>query len=133
VIRHQVQEAAVHRWDAEHARGRASALPPDAAADAVAEFLQHSLGPGVDTADRLTGAVELRATDTAARWRLSPQPNGPPVIRSTPNDDGSAAATVSAPAFDLLLLLYRRLTADSVHVDGDHTQVAALAGHTATD
>ena len=42
VIRHQAQETAVHRWDAEQAAGRAFTIDPDLAADSIDEFLEHT-------------------------------------------------------------------------------------------
>jgi uncharacterized protein (TIGR03083 family) len=39
VLRHQVQEAAVHHWDAEHAAGHDIALGTAMSADAIDEFL----------------------------------------------------------------------------------------------
>ncbi|HEU5271137.1 MAG TPA: maleylpyruvate isomerase family mycothiol-dependent enzyme, partial [Jatrophihabitans sp.] len=43
IQRHQVQEAAVHRWDTEHAAGRSVALDVPAAVDSVEEFLTFSV------------------------------------------------------------------------------------------
>lgn len=98
VIRHQVQEIAVHHWDAVNAAGAMLALEPELAADAVDEFLHFSLSSDQDPADParapLGGSLVLRATDTGDEWRLS---------------DGDAS--------DLLLWLYQRAEVDTSTVD----------------
>src|SRR3982750_3413558 len=43
ITRHQVQEAAVHHWDAAHAAGMELVLDPVVAADCVEEFLTFSV------------------------------------------------------------------------------------------
>ena len=63
VARHQVQEAAVHRWDAEAAAGDETPLAADAASDAIDEFLAVSLG---DALDALEGTLTVTASDTGA-------------------------------------------------------------------
>jgi uncharacterized protein (TIGR03083 family) len=65
VIRHQVQEAAVHRWDAEHAAGRSFVIDRAAAVDSIDEFLAVSLASGP-------------TTRSAARSRSSPPMPTPP-------------------------------------------------------
>jgi uncharacterized protein (TIGR03083 family) len=63
VVRHQVQEAAVHRWDAEHARGATSSLEAEPAADAVDEFLHFSARGAQTRGEPLPVPVVLDATD----------------------------------------------------------------------
>ncbi len=48
VARHQAQEAAVHRWDAEGSAGLASPLPPELATDGVPEFIEVMVGTDVE-------------------------------------------------------------------------------------
>jgi hypothetical protein len=48
ITRHQVQEAAVHRWDAEHAAGRSASLDAALATDAVEEILIYSVSTAFD-------------------------------------------------------------------------------------
>src|SRR4051812_20393359 len=43
ITRHQVQEAAVHHWDAVHAAGAELLIDPTVAADSIDEFLTFSL------------------------------------------------------------------------------------------
>jgi uncharacterized protein (TIGR03083 family) len=126
IARHQVQEAAVHRWDAEMAAGRpASPVDTDAAADAVDEFLAvtavelHRWTPWTGGA----GTVELAPTDApgGSRWLVLGD-DGP-----APSEGPDApTATLSATASDLLLLLYRRLPLEAVTVTGDEAFAAAF-------
>lgn len=109
ITRHQVQEAAVHHWDAANATGAAWSMEPAAAADAVDEFLAFSVANEAYPADPprgLDGSFAIRCTDVDAGWTVR---------------DGSAPGTLTvtagaardmpllqAPAADLLLWLYKR-------------------------
>lgn len=95
--RRQAHENLIHRWDAESAIGRPGPLDATLAADGIAEVLEvfvprmrarGLLGP-------LPDAVRLRATDTAAEWVIGDDPN-------------HVVATISGPAADLLLHLWKR-------------------------
>jgi len=127
VIRHQVQEAAVHRWDAEHAAGRAFAIDQAAAADAVDEFLQFSLGRADGGLD---APLALVATDSAAAWTVHPAANGAPVVAPGVADD---AAQLRGPASDLLLWIYDRRPTASLDVVGDPALPERLRRHASTD
>ncbi len=116
VIRHQVQEAAVHRWDAEHAAGRRFAVDRDAAVDAVDEFLTVSLSSPAQAAATLTGPVALVATDAEVAWTVRPGADGVLTPVAGIDDD---ATQVRASASDLLLWLYRRRPAGPVEVVGE--------------
>jgi uncharacterized protein (TIGR03083 family) len=114
VGRHQAQEAAVHRWDAELATGSPGSLRPELAGDGVPEFIQIMVG---GDASALSGTVTLTATDTGASWQVGASPA-----------DGSArrAAELQATASDLVLMLYRRLPVPDSAVIGDPLLVAAF-------
>lgn len=129
VIRHQAQEAAVHRWDAESALPGASPAPIDAAvaADALSEWLEFSAGWARREVTPLPGPVLLHATDTGSTWTLvegdrhtlrviDPVPARPPV------------ATVSGTASDLLLAVYRRIGSDRLLISGDPRSWELVAG-----
>ncbi|MGW0943043.1 maleylpyruvate isomerase family mycothiol-dependent enzyme [Streptomyces sp. NPDC002623] len=119
--RRQAHETAVHRVDAESARGRgpqeiARDLSVDFAADGVDELLR-----GFHARDRSRVRTEehrvlrVRATDTAdAVWtvRLSPEP---PVTERT--GEGDADCEVSGPAAQLYLSLWNRLPLPTVTGD----------------
>jgi uncharacterized protein (TIGR03083 family) len=110
VARHQAQEAAVHRWDAEAASGREPhPLEPAVADDGVAEFLEVMLGTA---AASVPGPVTLVATDTGGRWQTG--------------GAGGPGARVLAAASDLVLLLYRRIPRRDVYVEGDVAVLDAL-------
>jgi uncharacterized protein (TIGR03083 family) len=96
--RHQVQEAAVHRWDAQAAVGTPDPLPAALADDGVEEFLE------ISRQLRKPAPILFEATDTGRTFTLS---------------DAKPVVTVSAPSADLVLLLYRRLAPDDVRVEGD--------------
>ncbi len=103
--RHQVQEAAVHRWDAQSAVGTPADLKSSVAHDGVEEFLW------IARQLRDPAAITFVATDSG---------------RSFPASDAPAAVTVWATASDLVLLLYGRVAADHAHVDGDRSLLAAF-------
>jgi uncharacterized protein (TIGR03083 family) len=111
ITRHQVQEAAVHHWDAVHAAGGDLAIETAVAIDSINEFLTFSVSSDADPAEpprpALDGRFGLRCTDSDATWTIT---------------DGAAAGTVSylkglqegvsaidASASDLLLWLYGRV------------------------
>ncbi len=116
VARHQAQEAAVHRWDAEGAAGSSAPLPPDLATDGVPEFIEVMVGSDVVA---LRGAVTLTAVDTAGTWRVGPETAG---AGARP----ASSAELNATASDLVLMLYRRLPVPDADVNGDPMLVASL-------
>jgi uncharacterized protein (TIGR03083 family) len=106
IARHQAQEAAVHRWDAQSATNSSAAALPDAlAADGVEEFLE------IARQLRDPTPITFVATDTGGSFPLSA---------------GASRATVSATATDLVLVLYGRRTLDEVAVEGDRSVVEAF-------
>jgi len=111
VARHQAQEAAVHRWDAEGSVGSSAPLPSELAADGVPEFIEVMVGPDVVA---LRGAVNLHAVDTGDTWRVGP------------DETSGGTAELNATASDLVLMLYRRLPVPDADVDGDPMLVASL-------
>lgn len=105
IARHQVQEAAVHRWDAQSAVGTPADLEVPVAYDGVDEFVW------IARQLREPAAITFVATDSG---------------RSFPVSDAPPAVTASATASDLVLLLYGRLPADRVHVEGDRSVLDAF-------
>ena len=95
----------MHRWDAQSAMGTPADLDSSVADDGVEEFLW------IARQLRDPAAIMFVATDSG---------------RSFPASDLPAAVTASATASDLVLLLYGRVPADRVHVDGDRALLAAF-------
>jgi uncharacterized protein (TIGR03083 family) len=137
VVRHQVQEAAVHRWDAEHAIGRESSLDAAAATDAVEEFLEISTPFRADGAAAVGGRLELVAVDTGIRWVAGEDGHGTARWERLAAGAHPAAqeadAVLRASASDLLLYLYRRRSAGALEVTGDVPVAERFALRTGTD
>ena len=110
VIRHQVQEAAVHRWDAQHAAGSETPIDPAAAADAVDEFLTFSLpepgDPNRESQQLLAADLILATTETDRAWTIR---DGDVHGTLTAEPGAGSGASVTGTASDLLLWLYRRI------------------------
>jgi uncharacterized protein (TIGR03083 family) len=104
IARHQAQEAAVHRWDAQSASGAPAPLPDALAADGIDEILE------IARQLRDPAPISFVATDTG---------------KSFPLADGPSRATVSATSPDLVLLVYGRRSLDDVKVEGDRAVVEA--------
>ncbi|WP_305786462.1 maleylpyruvate isomerase family mycothiol-dependent enzyme [Symbioplanes lichenis] len=128
VARHQVQEAAVHAWDAQSAAGEPEPIPAAAAVDAIPEFLEvglGSLGPWPHRPARLA----LSATDGPA-WTVDLTPAG---AEAHPAAAGEPVVTVRAAASDLLLFLFNRIPAEAVTVTGDASVLGELRSWTSGD
>jgi uncharacterized protein (TIGR03083 family) len=119
VARHQVQEAAVHAFDAEQAAGGGSGLPPRAAADGVGEHLTVEL-PTNGPWPHEPAAVRLESGE-GGTWLVRLGPDGASSSRLTPGEAASVpvAATVTADPSDLVLAFYRRQPHAEPLVTGD--------------
>jgi len=137
--RRQAHETAMHRIDAELAAGRPVVLDADLAADGIDEWLEIVTSPRNRGRHDLTEALpagtalHLRATpdsrrdDEAADWIVRRTADGLSLQRGP----GDADASVSGPAYRLLLALVRRIPADdpALAVTGDAALFAGwLAG-----
>lgn len=108
ILRHQVQEAAVHHFDAAHAVGASWDVDEEVAADAVDEMLHVSLPSEHDPADPPPAPLGEVVLSTGTRsWTV--RDAGPGALVVTP---GGGPPTVQAPAKDLLLWLYNRKQLD---------------------
>ncbi len=125
VARHRVQESAVHTYDAQLAGGapQPEPLPVEVALDGVEEFLftvcaAQSAWPHKPT------AFDFHAAEGRS-WRLTVDGDGarstriPAPTAATGEDSDAAGASVHGTASELVLYLYDRIKADSLHVDGD--------------
>lgn len=111
IARHQVQEAAVHHWDAAHAAGRDLDIEPAVAVDSVDEFLTFSVSSDADPAEptrpSLEGKLVLACSDADAAWSIA-DGEAPGTVKAT-EGTVARATTVTASASDLLLWLYGRV------------------------
>jgi uncharacterized protein (TIGR03083 family) len=116
--RRQVHETAIHLADL----GGDHVLDPAVAADGVDEVFTAML-PRVTrwhAVPQLPGPVTLRATDTGDVWTV--HPGEPPALGVT----AAGAASVEAPARDLLLRLWKR-TGPDLRVSGDAAKALLAA------
>ncbi|MEV6348622.1 maleylpyruvate isomerase family mycothiol-dependent enzyme [Actinoplanes sp. NPDC051851] len=114
VARHQVQEAAVHAYDAQAAIGEPEPLPAAVAVDGVAEFLQVVLGSRGPWRHR-PARVALQALEGPS-WTVDLSPAG---AQTNPAASGDPVTTLRGTTSDLVLALYRRIPLAAVRVDGD--------------
>jgi len=117
--RRQALETAVHRWDAQGCAGQASAIAPDLAQDGVDEVVAvlHPRQVRLGRTEPLPAPLGLVAAETGMRW----------VLGADPARRDEVAATVTAPAQTLFLMLWRRvaLESSSASVEGDDVVVRA--------
>jgi uncharacterized protein (TIGR03083 family) len=120
IRRHQVQEAAVHRWDIQSSAAKKTPDPidPEIASDCIDEFLAVQLPLVVNEKKPLSGSVHLHCTDVAGEWFVEPDGR---VDRAHATGDVGIRGTAS----DILLALYDRISVDALDVVGN----ASLAHH----
>jgi uncharacterized protein (TIGR03083 family) len=128
VARHQVQEAAVHAFDAQESAGKAEPLPAAVAVDGVAEFLSVGLASMGEWPHR-PARIAFVATE-GPTWVVDLSPSG---VRLDPAASGEPVATVHGSASELVLALYKRIPYDDLRVDGDRSVLAELAAWTNND
>ncbi|MFD3929905.1 maleylpyruvate isomerase family mycothiol-dependent enzyme [Streptomyces sp. NPDC058614] len=127
VARHQLQQLAVHTYDAQVTVGAPEPLPDEVALDGVEEFLFTCVATPSAWPHKPT-AFDFHATEGHS-WRLTvdgdgarstriPAPGTTPV---TAADEGPNAVGVSVrgTASELVLFVYGRIPADSLQADGD--------------
>ncbi|GLY93615.1 maleylpyruvate isomerase family mycothiol-dependent enzyme [Actinoplanes sp. NBRC 103695] len=128
VARHQVQEAAVHAWDAEETIGKPTPLPLEVAADAIAEFAEVSLGSS-GAWPHPPAILTLSAAEGQA-WSIGLSPSGATLLTTPPTE---SATTVTGAASDLLLGLYGRSPRADLTVTGDPAVLDNLRSWVNTD
>lgn len=115
--RRQAHETAIHRADAEGARGIVPAYPPDLAADGIDELMAgfYARNGGTLHADPPV-SFAVRPIDIDASWRMDICAD---TRTTTSPADGPADCTVSGTAGDLYLLLWNRTPATNPVINGD--------------
>jgi len=116
VARHQVQEAAVHAFDAQQAAGAAEPLPDAVAADGVGEYLTVEL-PTNGPWPYPPGAVVLE-TGAGGSWVLDLDVPAVRILRGDEHGDAKPVATVTADPGDMVLAFYRRDTIGKLQIEG---------------
>ncbi len=114
VARHQVQEAAVHAYDAQEAIGKPEQIPAAAAVDGVEEFLSVCLG-ALGPWPHRPARVSFQALEGPS-WLVDLSPSG---ARPSPAAGGEPVTSVQGRASDLVLALYRRIPLADIRVTGD--------------
>ncbi|MFS0693035.1 maleylpyruvate isomerase family mycothiol-dependent enzyme [Streptomyces nitrosporeus] len=119
VARHQLQEIAMHTYDAQLTVGAAQPLPAEVALDGVEEFLFTCCAwSGVWPHE--PAVVDYHASEGRS-WRFTVEADGARAVR-LPAADGSGApadASAQGTAGELVLWFYGRTPLDSVKTDGD--------------
>lgn len=127
IRRHQVQEAAVHRWDLQNAAtGSPDAIDPEAASDSIDELLAVTLPWTVSDKKPLTGTVHIHCTDTDGEWLIHADGRVEPI-----HAKGDVALRGSAS--DLLLAAFKRTGTDRIEVIGDGALALELVARINTE
>jgi uncharacterized protein (TIGR03083 family) len=115
VARHQLQEIAVHTYDAQLAAGVPASLPDAVAADGIDEFL-HTCVATTSPWPHEPARVDFLAEDGRS-WRLDLSASGARVVRR-PAADVTPDASARATAAQLVLMLHGRVPLDSLRLEG---------------
>lgn len=113
--RRQASEIAVHRFDAEHARGIESSFSPTFASDMLDELLTGFAPLYRDVRTDVARILGISATDVGEQWWVTMGPSG----MSTSRCEVDADLTVTGTAADLYLLLWNRTSGSNVDLAGD--------------
>jgi uncharacterized protein (TIGR03083 family) len=123
VARHQVQEAAVHAYDAQEANGKPEPIPAGVAVDSIDEFLVVTLG-SLGAWPHRPARIAISAVEGPS-WMVDLTPSG---AKADPSASGEPLATLRGSASDLVLALYTRIPLDRIQIDGDREVVGQLQG-----
>ncbi|MEU8242650.1 maleylpyruvate isomerase family mycothiol-dependent enzyme [Actinoplanes missouriensis] len=115
--RHQLQEIAVHTYDAQLTVGAPQPLPEEVALDGVDEFLATCAATTVAWPHE-PAVVDHHATEGRS-WRLFLNAEGARNTGSTRHPAEAADASVEGTASDIVLLFYCRIPLDALKVEGD--------------
>lgn len=115
--RHQVQEIAVHTYDAQATLGTPQPLPEAVALDGVDEFVFTVCSTTVAWPHE-PAVVDYHATEGRS-WRLELNHLGARASRLDTPPDTAADASLRATAAELELVLWGRAPLDSVRIEGN--------------
>ena len=117
VARHQLQEVAVHTYDAQVALGVPEPLPEEVAVDGVDEF-QSTCCSTTSAWPHEPATVDYHATEGRS-WRVDLSAAGARVTDLPEPAGVAASASATGTASDLVLWFYGRIPADTLKLDGD--------------
>ena len=121
VARHQLQQVAVHTYDAQVTVGAPQPLPVEVALDGVDEFVTTCVATTAAWPHK-PAVIDYHATEGRS-WRLWFSADGARAARLPTPDagEGPEAADVSAwgTANELVMFCYGRILMDSLRLDGD--------------
>ncbi|MDX3071090.1 maleylpyruvate isomerase family mycothiol-dependent enzyme [Streptomyces sp. NPDC088354] len=119
VARHQLQQIAVHTYDAQLAVGAPQPLPDEVALDGVDEFLSTCCSTTAAWPHE-PATVEYHAGGGRS-WRVRLSADGARIARISAAGEGPDAAGASAwgTAHELVMAMYGRIPMDSLKLDGD--------------
>ncbi|WP_030489798.1 maleylpyruvate isomerase family mycothiol-dependent enzyme [Micromonospora chokoriensis] len=121
VARHQLQQVAVHTYDAQVAVGAPQPLPTEVALDGIDEFVTTCVATTAGWPHK-PAVVDYHATEGRS-WRLWFSADGARAARlpTSAAAEDSEAAYVSArgTANELVMFCYGRISMDSLQLDGD--------------
>ncbi|MFJ5777676.1 maleylpyruvate isomerase family mycothiol-dependent enzyme [Streptomyces sp. NPDC093094] len=123
VARHQLQEVAVHTYDAQLAAGVPQPLPAEVALDGAEDFLLTCVATTSPWPHK-PATVDFHAAEGRS-WRLSLSAEGARTTRVT--DATPSDASARGTAADLVMVLYGRAALHSLELDGDPHVFALLA------
>jgi uncharacterized protein (TIGR03083 family) len=135
VARHQLQEIAVHTYDAQITVGTPQPLPEEVALDGVDEFLSTCVAT-TSAWPHKPAAVDFHASEGRSRRlllsadgaRTAPLP-GPGTMPATAagQDPDAADASAWGTASELVLVLYDRIPINSLELEGDRRLLDQLS------
>jgi uncharacterized protein (TIGR03083 family) len=117
VARHQLQQMAVHTYDAQLAVGDPQPLPDAVALDGVDEFLTTCCATTAPWPHD-PAVVDYHATEGRS-WRMWLSPEGARVAADPAPSDGAPDFSARASAHGLVMALYGRNPLESLEIEGD--------------
>ena len=111
LARRMAHELAMHRVDADLARGQATGIEPALASDGIDEFLEFFRN------GELVGSVHIHCTDVAGEWTIH-EPVADGEFRVS-REHAKGDCAIRGAANDILLALWRRAPLSTVDVVGD--------------
>ncbi|MER6394029.1 maleylpyruvate isomerase family mycothiol-dependent enzyme [Streptomyces sp. NPDC001523] len=127
VARHQLQQMAVHTYDAQITVGAPQPLPTEVALDGVDEFLSTCVATASAWPHK-PAAIDFHASEGRS-WRLSLSADGARTARlpepgtmaatAAGQDPDVVTASARGTAHELVLILHGRIPFDSLELDGD--------------